>query len=433
MRRKIYQDLLKWKNSNTNKPLMIIGSRQVGKTYIVKEFCKNEYDNHVYINLFDHQEIVSLFKEALSTEGKYKRMKMILKLDIDPEKTIIFFDEIQESEELISALKYFCESETPYKIICAGSLLGVKLKRLHASFPVGKVEVLYMFPLTFEEFLMAKNMDNYVDLIKECFNNNSPMSEAIHEELLFLYKSYLYVGGFPECVKNYIQNNGDLLNFDKNIIEGIFNQYLNDMNKYVINKSESIKIEKLYKSIPIQLGNDSKKFQFSKISNDARRREYETSLSWLLSSTMVLKSDLLKKVEIPPLGFIDDEIFKLYINDLGILISMLKINYQDILFNTVGQYKGVITENYVATELNSNGIPLIYYRSNSGYEIDFLLYNKDGIIPVEVKSAEHTQSKSLNAFMKKYSSKYGLRISSKNFGLSNNIKSIPLYATFLIK
>ncbi len=147
---------------------------------------------------------------------------------------------------------------------------------------------------------------------------------------------------------------------------------------------------------------------------------------------MTIKIEKIYK-SIPTLGLIDDEIFKLYINDLGILISMLKTNYQDILFNTVGQYKGVRTENYVTTELNSNGIPLIYYRSNSGYEIDFLLYNKDGIIPIEVKSAEHTQSKSLNAFMKKYSSKYGLRISSKNFGFSNNIKSIPLYATFLIK
>jgi len=301
MKRKIYEELLKWKNTDMKKPLMIIGARQIGKTYVIKEFCEKEFEKNIYINLLEHSEIIKIFKQEINTREKFNRMKIYLDIDIDIENTIIFFDEIQESEELISSLKYFNESEEKFKIICAGSLLGVKLKRMHTSFPVGKVKMLNMYPMDFEEFLMANGNQGLIDEIYKCYNNNEAIDPILHEKALNLYRLYLCVGGMPEAVKDLLNNEKDILKFDKTIIEDIINSYLNDMNKYVQNKSETVKIEKLYKSIPSQLGNQSNKFQYGKISTDARKRDYEIALDWLLSSTMVHKSTILNKVEIPPL------------------------------------------------------------------------------------------------------------------------------------
>ena len=301
MQRKIYKELLNWKNTDMKKPLMIIGARQIGKTYIIREFCQKEFKQNIYINLLEHPEITKIFRQEISTSEKFNRMKIYLDIDIDVKNTIIFFDEIQESEELIRSLKYFNESEEPFKIICAGSLLGVKLKRMHTSFPVGKIKMINMYPMDFEEFLIANGNKGLIDEIYKCYNSNIPMDSMLHEKALDLYRLYLCIGGMPEAIKNLLNNNKDILKFDKSIIEDIIQSYLNDMNKYVQNKSEAIKIETIYKSIPAQLGNQSNKFQYGKISSNARKRDYETALEWLLSSTMVHKCPILNKVEIPPL------------------------------------------------------------------------------------------------------------------------------------
>ena len=301
MQRKIYKELLNWKNTDMKKPLMIIGARQIGKTYIIREFCQKEFKQNIYINLLEHPEIIKIFRQEISTSEKFNRMKIYLDIDLDVKNTIIFFDEIQESEELISSLKYFNESEEPFKIICAGSLLGVKLKRMHTSFPVGKIKMINMYPMDFEEFLIANGNKGLIDEIYKCYNSNIPMDSMLHEKALDLYRLYLCIGGMPEAIKNLLNNNKDILKFDKSIIEDIIQSYLNDMNKYVQNKSEAIKIETIYKSIPAQLGNQSNKFQYGKISSNARKRDYETALEWLLSSTMVHKCPILNKVEIPPL------------------------------------------------------------------------------------------------------------------------------------
>lgn len=433
MERKIYQKLLNWKNTNTLKPLMVIGARQIGKTYIINQFCENEFQNYIYINLLEHTEIIKIFKEEINTAEKFKRMKIYLDIDIDVENTIIFFDEIQESEELISALKYFNESKEPFKIITAGSLLGVKLKRMHSSFPVGKVKMINMYPMDFEEFLKAYGNDLLLKEIKDCYINNKPMDTVLHSKALDLYRLYLCVGGMPESVNNLIINGKDILKYDRTIIEDIYKSYLNDMNKYVENKFEATKIESIYKSIPSQLGNVSNKFQYSKISSNARKRDYESSLSWLLSSTMVVKCPLVKKIEIPPLGFAIDDHFKLYLSDVGILLNILQVQFKDVILDNLLQYKGIIAENYVATQLISNNHSLLYWESDNKAEVDFLLYNEDGIIPIEVKASDNIGSQSLNVYMKRYNPKYAIRISTKNFGFKNNIKSIPLYATFLIK
>ena len=431
MKRKIYNELIKWKKEDINTPLMVIGARQIGKTYTIDEFCKNEFTNYIYINLLNNKEIIEIFKENINTEEKIKKMELSLGHTIDYENTIIFFDEIQESEELISALKFFCESKVSYKIICAGSLLGVKINRFHSSFPVGKVRIINMYPMNFEEFLWAMDYEIAIPEIKRCYQENVKMSDSIHEKLLNYYRMFLCVGGMPRMVLS-LKETQKILEVDKSIASNIYKEYLMDMNKYVTNVTEGIKNKTIYNSIPSQLANLSNKFQYGKINNNARKRDYETSLDWLISSKMVLRSNLVKKVEIPLKAYIDDDYFKLYLSDIGLLVSILEIRYNDIMLNKEFMYKGVLAENYVATELIHNYETLYYWQSENRAEIDFLINAKDGIIPIEVKANTNNNSKSLNLYMEKYKPSFAIRISSKNFGFENNIKSVPLYATFCI-
>ena len=432
MRRKFYEQLLNWKNNNVLMPLMVIGARQVGKTYIINEFCKNEFEDYIYINLLDNKSIISFFEENIDTKEKIAKMELYLNRKIT-ENTVLFFDEIQESEQLISALKYFCESDFPYKVVCAGSLLGVKLNRFKSSFPVGKVRILKMHPMNFEEFLLAIGEDMAIEKIKECYKNNEPMDEALHEKYLKYYRLYLCVGGMPEAVNNLINNKLDILSFDKEILNSIVISYLADMTKYVSNKFESAKIERIYNTIPKQLLKENKKFMYSEIEKNARRRDYYMSLEWLISSNLVIPSYFVNKFEIPLKGYMDSDSFKLYLSDVGLLSSILNIPYNKLVLGDKMEYLGTIAENYVANELKSNGFDLYYYSLSRILEIDFLIESNEGVIPIEVKASDNVKSKSLNYYMEKYKAKYAIRISTKNFGFDNNIKSVPLYATFAIK
>lgn len=413
-------------------PLMVIGARQIGKTYIINEFCEENYNDYIYINLMDDEGIIEIFDEKINTDEKVRKMELYLGHTIK-ENTVIFFDEIQESENLIAALKYFCESDFPYKIICAGSLLGVKLKRFNKSFPVGKVIIKYMYPLNFEEFLMAIDYSQAIEEIRKCFNNNEKMSNPIHEKLLNYYRIFLATGGMPVAVNNIIENKLNILEFDNNLLQSIIDAYLADMKKYTLNYYESVKIEKIYKNIPSQLAKENKKFQFSKIEQYARRRDYESSLDWLIASKLVIPCYFVNKFETPLKGFMDEEKFKLYLSDTGLLTELLEIPRNKILLNENFQYKGVITGNYVANELQTNGINLYYWAKNQVAEIDFLIDTSKGVIPIEVKANENKKSKSLNYFMKENKINFAIRISANNFGFENNIKSVPLYAVFCIK
>lgn len=436
MKRKIYSELLKWKNENNNiKPLMLLGARQVGKTYIITEFCENEYENFISINLFKNSDVVNLYKRVdLNSDQKFNYLQTILNFNLDTPNTILFIDEIQVSEELISELKYFCEEHNNVRIICAGSLLGVKLRRLKSSFPVGKVKMLNMYPMDFEEFLVANNKEMLIDEIKKCYQNNSSMIEPLHTLSLEYYRYYLICGGMPESVKNFVEVNCDIMKYDSSIKQDIIDAYFKDMKTYVTNEYEALKIEKTYRSIPSQIANESKKFQFTKIDKNARSRDYELPLDWLVASSLVLASFKVTKPEKPLAGYVDQECFKLFINDVGLLNHSLEVKYKDIINDDLSLFKGSITENYVANQLKSNGLSLYYWTSNGIAEIDFVIYNNDGIIPVEVKSAKNTQSKSLNAYINYFNPPYSIRISTKNFGYDKNkkIKSIPLYAVFCI-
>lgn len=434
MKRKIYNQLIEWKNNKINKPLLILGVRQCGKTYIINEFCQNEYKNYLKINLLERNDVVNLYKENINSEEKYKRLKAMINFDFDKENSILFIDEIQESEELISELKYFCEEHNNVRIICAGSLLGVKLKRLTKSFPVGKVYIKNMYPMDFEEYLIANDENFLIESIKECFVNNKPML-SLHTKALKYYNSYLLTGGMPESVLNLININGDYIKYDKNIISNIIESYFDDMKKYIQTQTEALRIRALYESLPSQLSNSSHKFQYSKLNTGAKSRDYELPLDWLLSANMVQKVNCVKTIEKPLKGFEDNDTFKLFLSDIGILNNLLNISINDILNDNLKIYKGVITENYVANQLLANEIPLFYWKNKQNVEVDFLIETKDGIIPIEVKSSDNTQSKSLKTYNTLFDPPYAIRMSTKDFGYNSEtkIKSVPLYATFLIK
>lgn len=436
MKRKIYNELLEWKNrKNNRKPLMVLGVRQCGKTYVIKDFCKNEFENVCVINLLERDDIIELFSRPINSEEKYNILKTMLNYDIEDENTVLFIDEIQESEDLISQLKFFCENHNNVNIICAGSLLGVKLKRLKKSFPVGKVWMIDMFPMDFEEFLVANNREKFVDLLKDCFNNNKFLGSPLHEELLRYYRIYLLTGGMPEAIQNIVDANLDYVKYDTKILKNILASYYKDMRKHVKNEAEALKIERVYRTLPSQLMNASKKFQLSIIDVDARNREYETAIDWLMGSNMIIKCECVSLPEIPLKGFVDNETFKFYLSDVGILCTILGLSVRDIVTDNISLYKGIIAENFVANQLLCNGFDLFYWKNTATAEVDFLLYTADGVIPVEVKAGENTQSKSLKVYMEKYDAKYAIRISTKDFGYDpkTKIKSVPLYATFLIK
>ena len=435
MKRKIYDELLKWKEKSEFKPLIVLGVRQCGKSYIIDEFCKNEFEHYKKVNLFQDTKVIDLYKSSDSSDKKYQDLKLLLNFDFDMEDSILFIDEIQECEELISELKYFNEKHSNVRIICAGSLLGVKLARLTKSFPVGKVSRLYMYPMDFEEFLTAFDEKMLIERIRECFNNNQSMG-ALHDKALDYYKKYLLSGGMPDSIKELINKKDDYYNYDLTVLNDIVADYQNDMNNHVTNTAETLKINKIYKSLPSQLQNASKKFQYSVVDSNAKSREYSTPLDWLEASNMVQISKCVKIPQKPLLGFVDEEIFKVYYSDVGIFNRLLNNDIKTILLDEMELYNGIITENYVANQLKSNGIDLLYWRGSRNAEIDFLITTpNDGIIPIEVKAGEHTQSKSLKVYDELYHPNYMIRISSKDFGYNpeTRIKSIPLYATFLIK
>ena len=309
---------------------------------------------------------------------------------------------------------------------------GVKINRFNSSFPVGKIRMEYMYPMNFEEFLMATGKEILLNKIKKCYSKMEPMPSFAHEQALTLYKQYLCIGGMPESVNNFIENDLDILKYDPNIISNIIEMYIADMKKYVKGNIETVKIEKVYKNIPSQLAKDKKTFRYNLIDDDGRKRKYETPIEWLISAGMVLASYKIKKPEIPLKVYIDEDKFKLYLSDVGLLTSISEIKYPDIMLERPFEFKGAITENYIAQEFITKDTSLYYWTHGRNAEVDFIIYNEDGIIPVEVKSGNSVKSTSLNLYIREHKPKYAIRISSKNFGFENNIKSVPLYATFLI-
>lgn len=431
MERKIYNDLLKWKNSDNRKPLILQGARQVGKTYIVNYFAGKEYQNSVYCNfekdLALHDFFTDLNPSTIITKLAYYKRKEIFEGN-----TLIIFDEVQACPAAITSLKYFNEEANGYHIIALGSLLGVSVNRGNYSFPVGKVDFMTLYPFDFEEYLMAKDEQQLINMIKDCYSKSQKLDEAFHERALNYYKEYLYVGGMPEAVSEYNKNhNPELVRI---IQQNILEAYQNDMGKY--NKQTDIpKTKIIYKSISTQLAKENKKFQYKLVKQGGRAADFENAIEWLCLSGIASQLFRIDKIMLPMEAYRSLSDFKFYMNDVGLCGASQDIHIEDILGNNplFDIFKGGLTENYVFNQLTFNSLNLYYWKSNSDAEIDFITRLNEDIIPIEVKASTNNRSKSLNSYIESNNPAYSIRISQKNFGFENNIKSVPLYATFCLK
>ena len=430
MQREIINDLIKWKDFKNRKPLIIHGARQVGKTYIVKQFGKDFYENLIYVNFETNPELSSQIEASIDAKYIVNKLELFYGEKIIPGKTLIFFDEIQANERALTSLKYFCEDAPEYHIIAAGSLLGIAINRENYSFPVGKVQMINMYPLSFKEFLIAVDRENLITEIEKHFDNNERMDISIHELCLKLYRTYLVVGGMPEVVQTYLTEKKIIATID--IQSEILSSYERDMTKYADN-SLSNRIVSAFNSIPVQLAKDNQKFQYKVISKGGTSSIFGEAILWLKNSGIV-NQVYRAKSELPIEMYKDLASFKLYMNDVGLFVNKARYPlYQIDLSNQPTMIAmGPLTEHYVANELRSKGYESYYWESDGKAELDFMIQKETDIIPIEVKTSTHIKSRSLDLYMKTYNPKYAIRISEKNFGFENNIKSVPLYAVFCI-
>lgn len=429
--RKILYKLIKWKNKSERRPLLIQGARQVGKTYIIKEFGKNNYENTIYVNFEINRLVASFFDEDITPKRIVKYLESHFEVKISDVNTLIIFDEIQACPRALTSLKYFHEEMPDLNIIAAGSLLGVAINRDNFSFPVGKVEILTLYPIDFEEFLWANGKTDLATDIRNHYESNEKMNNAIHGELMEFYKMYLIIGGMPRVVYEYVST-GELISI-KELQNEILDNYTSDMAKYASN-SDSVKIRACYNSMPNQLAKDNKKFQYKVVKTGGNATIFGEAIEWLCYAGIVNKCLKITQGVMPISAYSDLSSFKLYMSDVGLLIMKSGFMHSAILshleINTT--FWGAIAENYVAVALASNGYQLFYWQSENTAEVDFVIQKDDYVIPIEVKAGKNTKSKSLSVYINNYNPKYSIRISNKNFGFENNIKSVPHYAVFCI-
>lgn len=432
MERNIMQELITWKNMTAGRmPLILYGVRQVGKTYILREFGDNYFKNTIYIN-FERMKIVAgYFEGELNPDRIIRLLEEYFHQKIVPDETLLIFDEIQECEGALTSLKYFCEEAPEYHIAAAGSLLGVAINREKYSFPVGKVMIKTLFPLRFDEFLKALGQEHLVSLIKEHYQKMEEMPQEIHQELLYWYNRYLFVGGMPAAINQYLERKS-LINVPE-MQNLILNSYTADMAKYT-NDSESTKIRNAFASMPAQLAKENKKFQYKLIRKGATAGLFGDSIAWLVHSGVVLSCDCITRAELPLIAFRDVSAFKLYLSDVGLLTAFTGILWENIVRNELSPlYRGALAENYVAQTLKASGYELYYWTSDTpAAEVDFVIQKEGQILPIEVKSGENVNAKSLKHFQNKYHPEKIMRISEKNFGTDGNLYAIPLYAAFCI-
>jgi len=422
---------MEWKGSPYRKPLILQGARQTGKTYSILAFGREQYANVAYFNFETNPSLERYFSESIEPSYLIPLLSRICGQTIIEEETLIVFDEIQLCERALTSLKYFYELAPGYHIIVAGSLLGVAVNRESFSFPVGNVDIKTMYPMDMEEFLLAFSEEELVAQIHRCFDSDTPMPAALHDEALSYYRQYLIAGGMPECVEKYIATKDHILL--RHTQASILASYLNDMSKY--NKENEIKKTRLvYDTITVQLSKKNTRFQYKLIKSGARAAEFENAIEWLALSGIVTR---IHRVELPtkPLeNYRDIDSFKIYVSDVGLLCAKKDVVAEDILYQSMdlADYKGGMTENYVCNQLLANGYVCYFWMSERGAEVDFVIQREGKVIPVEVKSAENTKAKSLNVYISAYHPAYAVKLSTKNFGFEDGKKTIPLYAAFCL-
>lgn len=424
MRRYIKEQLIKWKNRNDRKPLILKGARQVGKTYILKEFGNEEYDNVAYFN-FDHDEALkNLFLSTKDPKRILEQLVFVAGKPIMPEKTLIIFDEIQECPDALNSLKYFNEEANEYHIACAGSLLGIKLS--HASFPVGKVEYLEMYPMTFSEFLLADNQENLVQYM-ESVKSIEKIPDIIYEQLNEKMKSYFIIGGMPEVVKAWVTAKD--IETVNSVQKQILNGYEDDFGKHANSATIRIKISIVWESIISQLARENKKFLYQVAKDGARAREYEDAVNWLNDSNIVNKIFNVKKPDFPLNAYTDLSSFKLYMSDVGLLRRKANLDSKIVIEGNrlFEEFKGALTENFILNMLMFKYKEKPNYYVFDKHEIDFIIQNKNEIIPIEVKAGENINSTSLKRFNELNENKIAIRFSTRNLDKSGKIINIPIF------
>lgn len=424
MERSIYSSLKKWKDSPTRKPLILQGARQVGKTYILKEFGAREYSEVVYINCDDNNDMQNMFVDY-DVDRIIRSLSAISGVSIKPSTTLLILDEIQEVERGLASLKYFCEKAPEYHVAVAGSLLGITLHE-GTSFPVGKVDMLYMYPMDFEEFLLAMGKEQLVELLR---NNSWTALTPLRGMLTELLRQYYFVGGMPEAVKTYVER-GDIWEV-RSIHSKIIDAYRNDMSKHAP-KQQVQRINMVWNSIPSQLARDNKKFIYGALRKGARANDFEIAIQWLVDSGLVHKVHRISKPVVPLKFYEDMASFKLFLLDCGLLGALSETPPEQILIgdNVFEEYKGAFTENYVLQQLKSLPRTFVYYYSNdnSTLEIDFVVQHEAHVIPIEVKAEENLRAKSLRQFVTDNSDLHGVRFSMSDYREQDWLTNVPLWA-----
>lgn len=429
MKRDIYKKLIEWKNSDRRKPLILKGARQVGKTFILKEFGRRKYSNMAYFNFEEDPGLNDFFKGRIQPEKIIEKLSIYLETRIFPEKTLIIFDEIQNSPETLNSLKYFNERANEYNIASAGSLLGIQIGQ-SAPFPVGKVNFMNLYPFSFGEYLSGMGKSQLRNFL-ESKTTFDLIETSFHEELINNLKMYYFIGGMPEAILQY-REDGDL-NKVRTIQEEILTAYTIDFSKYST-KSDAIKIKSTWNAIPTRLAKENKKFKFSEISKNARARDYNVAIQWLVDTGLVCKSFNIKTPKLPLSGYREDNIFKLFLLDVGLLGALLNVSQRTIVEGNrlFSEYNGAFVENYVAQELTANNHKELYYwTKNNSAEVDFIIPYNEEIFPLEVKAGVSKKKKSLKIYGKKYNSPILSRSTLMNFKKDGNICNYPLYAVSL--
>lgn len=427
MKREIYKHLIDWKLSGSRKPLIVYGARQVGKTYILKEFGSNEFENMIYINCYKNEIIETLFNGNVNVERILLGLSSFSGQAITPGKTLIFLDEIQEIPPVLSSLKYFCEDKPNLHIVVAGSLLGV-MNMKGESFPVGKVDIMHLYPMTYEEFLLANNEKKLLELLK---SKDHLLINCLAPKFIEYLRQYYFVGGMPEVVLNFSQNHNPIE--VRKIQQNILLAYEADISKHTEEQTQRVRM--VWQSIPAQLARENKKFIYGAVRKGARAKDFEIAIQWLIDAGLVHKVERTRDVKVPLKFYADMDAFKLYLLDVGLLGALTMTPPEQILIgdNIFGEYKGAFTENFVLQQMKTiANLPIYYYsKDNSTQEIDFIVQAGNKILPIEVKAEENVKAKSLAAFITHDYASYhlkGIRFSMLGFKDQDWMENVPLFA-----
>jgi hypothetical protein len=431
VKRDISIKLQKWANEPGRKPLILKGARQVGKTFIITEFGKNRFEKCHIFNFEENKEIHKVFEKNLNPGKIIEELSYVKQTPINIQKDLVFFDEIQECPKALTSLKYFCENMPEVSVVSAGSLLGIKLSG--ESFPVGKVDFLHLYPMSFREFLVANEKQMLVDAYDSATTDN-PLAEMAHQQLWRELLNYYVTGGMPQVVSTYMENKADKLTAFgevRKVQKFLVDSYSKDFAKHS-GKNNSIHIVSVFENIPMQLSSQvdasTKRYYFNHVIPGKKGfAGLQGPIDWLENAGLTIKVNVCNRAEIPLKAFCKNNMFKLFVFDIGILGSMLNLPVQSILEQDYGITKGYLAENFVAQELLAGGIDELCSWTERNSEIEFLIYIDGAIVPVEVKAGYRTQAKSLRQFFNKYSPKRAVKLSAKPFSISDYFLNIPLY------